>query len=351
MARTTFRRGREGVSRFAEEFTIPHRASPPDRADAASQRAPRMSLADAAAAPGRGGLGGFAAQAAILGFGVLLWAVSRWYPADMPAIGPYDFSATIYLAVAFTGFWYLRGLARSAPADRPAAWRIASFLAGLGLLYLVVQTGLEYPMQRMFFLHRIQHVVLHHIGPVLIGLSMAGPVILRGAPRGLGLIAASRPMRAVMRVIQHPVPATLLFSGSFYFWLYPPLHFVAMLNRPLYELMNWTMAVDGILFWAMVLDTRPFPLAHARFGTRAALAVAVMFPQIVLGAIITFSTRDLYPYYAYCGRYFPSISAVTDQQIGGIVIWIPPAMMSVLGLLVVLGNMNRAEVKARAGRR
>jgi putative membrane protein len=34
---------------------------------------------------------------------------------------------------------------------------------------------------------------------------------------------------------------------------------------------------------------------------------------------------------------------MTDQQIGGIVIWIPPAMMSVLGLLVVVANMRAAE--------
>jgi putative membrane protein len=300
-----------------------------------------MSLA--AAAPARPGYGGLALQAAILLFGVLLWAVAHWAPADMPLIGPYDFAPTIYLATSFTTFWYLRGLARLAPAARPAAWRRLSFLAGLSILYAVVQTGFEYPAQRMFFLNRIQHVGLHHVGPVLIGLSMAGPVILAGAPGWVGRLAASRPVRRLMAVVQQPAVATFLFSGSFYFWLWPPVHFYAMLNRPLYEFMNWTMALDGILFWAMVLDTRPRPAAHASFGTRAALSVAVMFPQIVLGALITFATRDLYPFYAFCGRYFPGISAVTDQEIGGIVIWIPPAMMSAVALIVVLNNMRRAE--------
>lgn len=307
-----------------------------------------MSLATGEAMPGRAGWGSWAAQGAILALGALLWVVSTRYPAEMPLIGPYDFSAPIYFATTFTLFWYLRGLTRMAASERPVLWRQVSFVAGVLLVYSVVQTAFDYPAQRMFFLSRIQHVVLHHIGPVLIGLSMAGPVILRGAPGWLSALTKSGPVRAFMAVIQHPVPATLLFSGSFYFWLWPPVHFVAMLNRPLYEVMNWTMAVDGILFWAMVLDTRPRPPAHARFGTRAALSVAVMFPQIVLGAIITFSNRDLYPFYAYCGRYFPNISAVTDQQIGGIVIWIPPAMMSAVGLLVVLGNMRRAEARGRS---
>jgi len=68
-----------------------------------------------------------------------------------------------------------------------------------------------------------------------------------------------------------------------------------------------------------------------------------MFPQIVLGAVITFSPRDLYPFYDVCGRLFPSISALSDQHIGGIVSWIPPAMMSVVALLLVLNALRRAE--------
>jgi len=211
------------------------------------------------------------------------------------------------------------------------------------VIWTVVQTGFEYVAQRMFFLNRIQHVAMHHVGPVLIGLSMAGPVIVAGGPAWLGRMARSRPVGRLMAVLQQPAVATVLFVGLFYFWLIPPVHFVGMLDPRLYQVMNWSMAGDGILFWAMVLDSRARPPAHAGFGVRAVLAVAVMFPQILLGALITFATKDIFPYYAYCGRYFPSISAVTDQQIGGIVIWIPPAMMSVVGLLVVLKNMHRAE--------
>lgn len=302
-----------------------------------------MSLAPAAPAPSRPGLASLLTQAALLGLGALLWLVSTHFPAEMPAIGPYDFSASIYLATAFTLFWYLRGLARMAPAERPARWRRASFLIGLGLIYAVVQTGFEYPAQRMFFMHRLQHLVLHHMGPVLIGLSLAGPVILRGAPDWFHRIVALRPVRLAYRTVQHPLPATFLFVGLLYFWLYPPVHFVTMLNRPLYELMNWSMGLDGILFWAMVLDSRPKAEAGISYGLRLALGFGVMFPEMVLGALITFTTRDIFPFYAYCGRYFPSISAVADQQIGGIIIWIPPSMMSVVGVLVVLDNIRRAE--------
>ena len=107
--------------------------------------------------------------------------------------------------------------------------------------------------------------------------------------------------------------------------------------------MNWTMVLDGLLFWCLVLDPRPKPPARMSFGVRAALSVGVMFPQILLGAIIVMSSRDLYPYYNLCGRLFPSIDALADQQIGGIVIWIPPAMMSAVGLLLVMNALRLSD--------
>ena len=92
-----------------------------------------------------------------------------------------------------------------------------------------------------------------------------------------------------------------------------------MINWRLYAVMNWSMVLDGLLFWCLVLNPRPKPPARISYGMRAALAFGVMFPQIVLGAAIAFSQRDLYPYYDLCGRLFPSIGALTDQRIGGIV--------------------------------
>ncbi|MGI3212702.1 cytochrome c oxidase assembly protein [Roseovarius tibetensis] len=278
--------------------------------------------------------------AVIAALGSVLWAMSTYLPAQMPAVAPYDFSWLIFLAVSLSAFWFARGLGNLPAPTRPGPWRQAAFWAGLVLLWGVTQTGFEYLAQRMFFTNRLQHVALHHLGPFLLALSAGGAVVLAGAPDWLRRLCNSRPVILTYRVVQQPAVAVLLFVGLFWFWLIPPVHFAAMFDPVLYQVMNWSMAVDGILFWALVLDTRPAPPARVRFGWRAALAVGVMFPQIVLGALITFATVDLFPYYAFCGRYFQSISAVTDQQIGGIVIWIPPAMMSVIGLLVVVRNMR-----------
>jgi putative membrane protein len=147
----------------------------------------------------------------------------------------------------------------------------------------------------------------------------------------------------VLAVLQQPVIATVLFSGSFIFWLIPDMHFRAMIDPQLYALMNWTMVLDGVLFWVLVLDPRPKPPARISFGMRAALAFGVMFPQIVLGAIITFTQHDLYPYYELCGRLYPSVSALSDQRFGGLIMWIPPSMMSVLAVILVINALRLHE--------
>ena len=151
------------------------------------------------------------------------------------------------------------------------------------------------------------------------------------------------PSPRTVYVLQQPALAAILFSGSFFFWLIPAVHFRAMIDPHLFALMNWTMVADGILFWCLVLDPRPKPPARASFGVRAALAMLVMFPQIVGGALIAFSPRDLYSFYDLCGRIYPEMGAHYDQVIGGLIIWIPPAMMSVLALVLVLNALRRCE--------
>jgi putative membrane protein len=287
--------------------------------------------------------GGAAVYAAILALGGLVWWLSHSHPALMPAWAPWEFSPTEYLATALVLFWFWRGLGLMPAAERPALWRCAAFLLGIAVVYAVLQTRFEYWSQHMFFLNRIQHVAMHHIGPFLIALGCAGGAIRRGMPAWLQRRVQSAPVLAALRAVQQPLLAAFLFVGLFYFWLIPAVHFRAMIDARLYAVMNWSMVLDGILFWWLVLDPRPSPPARVSYGVRAALSFGVMFPQIALGAAIAFARRDLYSYYDLCGRLFPSIGPINDQHIGGIVIWIPPAMMSVIGMLVVIGALRRHE--------
>ncbi|HWA31003.1 MAG TPA: cytochrome c oxidase assembly protein [Rhizomicrobium sp.] len=279
---------------------------------------------------------------AILLVGGALDIMTTNYPADLPVWMPWDFSWLVWLVTALSLAWYVRGLLRASREERPPVWRRIFFVGGVIASYAVVQTRFDYLSQHMFFIHRFQHLVLHHLGPMLIALGNPGAAIWRGMPDFLKPPLKSRPVQGFVDFIQNPVVAPTLFAGLIWFWLIPQMHERVMLSTPLYNLMNWTMAVDGIFFWTLILDPRPKPPARLGFGWRALLVAAVVPPQLLVGAILSLSSRDYYEVYKICGRII-DISAISDQHFGGLILWIPSSMMSVIGLILVLNNMRLSE--------
>lgn len=267
---------------------------------------------------------------------------------------PWEPSPLTLLAFAAVGALYLRGSQRS-PLTAPWPRQLAFWL-GFAVLYIGLQSQLDYYAEHEFFIHRLQHLGLHHLGPFLIALAYPGATLRRGLPlrwrtRGLDPLLRTAPVRRTLDVLLNPVVAGVLFVGLIYLWLWPAVHFDAMLDARLYRVMNTSMAVDGLLFWWLILDPRPRPPARLAPGVRVLLALAVMPPQIALGAYISFTQRDLFPLYSLCGRAMGGISPATDQLLGGLVTWIPASMMSVIAALLALRHWIALSQRGRLPQR
>ena len=279
---------------------------------------------------------------AVLAVGAVIDAVCRFYPAQLPFWMPWEFSWPVYLATTLTLVWFWRGWAKV--AEHPALWRAACFVLGVMSFYAVLQTHLDYYAQHMFFVHRWAHFVLHHIGAFFIALGMSGPVLRAGMPQVLLPILDFKPLRRAVDILQHPAVAPLLFVGLLYFWLLPAIHTRVMLDANLYDLMNWTMAVNGVMFWSLVLDSRPKPPARLSHLLRAAMILIIELPQMALGAILSLSTTDFYPVYTICGRII-AMTALNDQHYGGLIIWLPGTLTSFAAMIAVLWTMRINEEK------
>ena len=72
--------------------------------------------------------------------------------------------------------------------------------------------------------------------------------------------------------------------------------------------------------------------------------LAIIPPQIFVGALIAFTNREVFLGYAICERAIEGIGPITDQQIDGLILWIPAAMISVLGVITII---NREWMKER----
>lgn len=147
-------------------------------------------------------------------------------------------------------------------------------------------------------------------------------------------------------MLTHKVFVPTLFVFLVLVWLLPSVQFYSMLDWRLYRLMNWSVVISGFMYWNLILDRRPSPPAAMTPGGRVLSPALTMAPQMVAGAVIAFTERDLYPLFELCGRAI-AMSAQTDQTIGGLTMWIPAALVEVVGLLVALGTLMRLSGKGR----
>lgn len=266
---------------------------------------------------------------------------------------PWEPSVSVVVVFGLAVWLYWRG-ARRSPVTAP--WRRQwLFWLGLLIVYTGLHTRLDYYAEHEFFIHRIQHLGLHHLGPFLIALAYPGVTMRRGLPprwraRWLKPFLAWGPVRGFLDVLLHPLVAAVLFVGLIYLWLWPAVHFDAMLDWRLYRVMNFSMAADGMLFWWLVLDHRPRPPARLGPGVRVFVALAVAVPQILVGAYVFVTRTDLYPIYSLCGRAFAGIPVMTDQHLGGLILWIPSSMMSAFAALIAFGYWVKLDTRGRLPR-
>jgi len=260
---------------------------------------------------------------------------------------PWEFSPTLVLAFIVIAWLYVRGVR----VHRVGLARQALFWAGFVLLYLSLHTRIDYYAERLFFAHRLQHLVLHHLGPLLVMGAYSGQVLRAGLPlsarRWLRNFLATPSGRVLHALGTNKYWVPFLFVFLVLVWLIPSVQFYSMLDWRLYRIMNWTVVISGFMYWNLILDRRPSPPAVMAPGARILSPVITMVPQMVTGAVITFAEFDLYPIFDLCGRAMPGMSALTDQAIGGLTMWVLAGFIETFGLLFALATMMRLSGKGR----
>ncbi|AEC20537.1 putative inner membrane protein [Pusillimonas sp. T7-7] len=260
---------------------------------------------------------------------------------------PWEFSPTLLL-MFFAGAWlFLRGCR----VHRVSFARQLFFWIGVAFLYLSLHTRVDYYAERMFFIHRLQHLVLHHLGPLLIMGAYPGQVLRAGLPMRWRLrlrdFRISTPGRALEAILTNKILVPVLFVVLVVGFLIPTVQFYSMLDWRLYRFMNWSVVISGFMYWNLILDRRPSPPAVLSPGGRIISPVLTMVPQMVVGAVITFTEYDLYPIFDLCGRAIPGMTALTDQAIGGLTMWVLAGFVEVFGLLFALATLMRLSAKNR----
>ena len=260
---------------------------------------------------------------------------------------PWEYSPTLLLVFALSALLFWRGT-RVHAVQRSRQWL---FWIGVVALYVNLHTMVDYYSERMFFIHRIQHLFLHHLLPLIIMLSYPGQVMRAGLPlswrRKLRNFNQSLLGRRLQTILTHRIFVPFLFVFFVLIWLVPIPQFYSMIDWRLYRVMNWSVVISGFMYWNLILDRRPAPPAAMKPVTRVISPLITMTPQIVAGIYITFASTDLYPIFDLCGRAIPSFDALKDQAVGGLVMWVAAGLVETFGVVYALATVVRLSAKGR----
>lgn len=239
---------------------------------------------------------------------------------------------------------YIRGMRRR---PRPGQiWRHLAFGVGVLLIFVSLQSPLDPMAERLFWIHQVQHMLLRIAGPLLAMLAQPQATLTAGLPRPVRRwllipMTRNRSVRTAFGVMRRPAPVFIVFVGSLYFWQVPQIHNAALVNEPLHYLMHGTMLVAGLLFWAAIFDPRDSPKGMPH-GVRLLLLLGTVLSNMLLGSTIVLTTDVIYGAYDVQGRLF-GLDPITDEGIGGFLIWMPSSMMSLAAILVTFSLWNKAE--------
>ncbi len=209
-------------------------------------------------------------------------------------------------------------LRRRGRADLAGWDRIALFAAGLGLTVFALVGPLDrLADDKLLSAHMGQHVLIGDLGPALMVTALRGPLLVFLLPAPvLAPLARSARVRAILGTLLRPRVALSLWAANLALWHVPYLYDLALAHQDLHDFEHLCWTFCGILVWTLLVD----PGSHRRLsvGGRIALAAAVFACGQILSDVLVFSFTPLYPWYH--GAY--GISALTDQQLSGIVMMV-----------------------------
>lgn len=241
-----------------------------------------------------------------------------------------------------------RGASRHELAAR---WRLVSYLTGLVCVAVALLSPIDALGQQLFFMHMIQHLLLIMFAPALLLIANPMPFMLWGLPQrwrlavGRGIARLLHPksrFRHGLRVLTGAGVIWLLWTIAVIGWHDPAMYNAALRNEIVHDLEHLSFFMASMLFWWLV--TGAGPRIHKQFGQvgRVAFALAAVPPNMALGVVLAFAGVTIYSYYEAVPRLW-GIDPVTDQRIGGVIMWIPGSMMFIIAALVLIAQMLQEE--------
>jgi cytochrome c oxidase assembly factor CtaG len=249
----------------------------------------------------------------------------------------------IFYAVGVGRLWTSAGAGRGV---RPS--EVACAAAGLVALIVALASPLHEWSEELLTAHMIQHELL---------MVVAAPLMAMGAPFIALLWALPAPTRrrfgsGVQHLRRRTAIAWVFAPGSVFclhalaiwLWHLPTFYEAAVDDELVHAFQHLSFFLTAALFWWTVLRGT---YGRVSYGASVIYIFGTTMQSGLLGALLLLSQRLWYP--SYVGSAAWRLTAVEDQQLAGLVMWIPSGIIFTGAGLTFLAGWLR-ESRRRTGR-
>ncbi|WP_321858707.1 cytochrome c oxidase assembly protein [Paraburkholderia tropica] len=227
------------------------------------------------------------------------------------------------------------GVGRPGRGIRVRQLWLAAFAGGWATLVVALMSPFDTLSDALFSAHMVQHESM---------MLIAAPLFVLGRPLGVWIWALPRAARlwvgravrapavaGTWRTLTAPLVAWLLHAAALWAWHAPMLFEAALAQPAIHTLQHASFLITALLFWWTVFGDG----ARRQTGGHAMLSLfTTMVHTSALGALITLSPGLWYPSYVEtCSAL--GVDPLQDQQLGGLIMWVPGAAAYLVGGLVV----------------
>ena len=268
-----------------------------------------------------------------------LWTTWSWEPG-------------IIVSLALSAWLYTRGvraLWRGSVVGRGVRrWQASAFAAGWLALVVALVSPLHPLGAVLFSAHMAQHEILMLVAAPLLVLGKPLLPFLWGLPplwrRRVGGWGKTLGRQKGWQMLTTPLVAWAVHAGVLWGWHVPSLFQATLANELIHTAQHLSFLLSALLFWWALLQNAPGIMGY---GAAVLYVFTTSIHSGALGALLTFSSTLWYPAYARTTAAW-GLSPLEDQQLGGLIMWIPAGSVYVIaGLMLFAGWLRQADIRVR----
>lgn len=211
--------------------------------------------------------------------------------------------------------------------------KLQQFYWWLGFAFMVGAffSPLDELAQKVVYAHMAQHVLMADIGAPLMLIGARNPVLQFFLPRPVLVpLARRRRLRALFRKIRQPMVAVPLYTAVLFGWHLEPTFTAALRNDFVHGLQHESFIAFGALVWWPIIEPNHRKMPGHLW--KLPYIIGARLPTMFLGLGFVVAKSPFYSSFYGRGLRDGSVSALSDQQIGGALMMV----VDVITLMVVL---------------